>query len=107
MTVQQWLGQVREADDEIKILRRSMFDAWALATRTTPSLDGVAVQHSADPHRFDGIAELDEAIYDRIHDLSSMKAQAVRVISLLPAPIRQRHSARISSFLRLRSRPRT
>ena len=89
MTAQEWLNQVREVDDEIRILRRSMLDAWALATSTTPTLDGVAVQHSADPHRFDGVAELDEAIYDRIRELSAMKAQAVRVIAALPDP-RQR-----------------
>ena len=90
MTAQNWLTQVREADEEIQILRRSMFDAWAQATRTTPSLDTVAVQHSPDPHRFDGIAELDEAIYDRIRDLSAMKAQAVRVIGMLPDPAQRK-----------------
>ena len=89
MNAQKWLTQVREADEEIQILRRSMFDAWALATSTTPTLDGIAVQTSHDPHRFDGIAELDEAIYDRIRELSAMKAKAVRVISTLPDP-RQR-----------------
>ena len=89
MTAQEWLLQVREADEEIQILRRSMFDAWALAVKTTPTLDGVGVQTSHDPHKFDGIAELDEAIYDRIRDLSAMKAQAVRIIALLPDP-RQR-----------------
>lgn len=89
MTAQEWLTQVREADEEIQILRRSMFDAWLLAIKTTPTLDGVAVQTSHDPHKFDGIAELDEAIYDRIRDLSAMKAQAVRVIAGLPDP-RQR-----------------
>jgi len=89
MTAQEWLNQVREVDDEIKVLRRSMFDAWAQATSTTPSLDGVAVQHSPDPHKFDGVAELDEAISDRIQELSAMKAQAVRIIALLSDP-RQR-----------------
>lgn len=89
MTAQEWLMQVREADDEIQILRRSMFDAWTLAVRTTPVLDGVGIHGSPDPHKFDGIAELDEAIYDRIRDLSAMKAQAVRVIAMLPDP-RQR-----------------
>ena len=89
MNAQEWLQQVRAADDEIQILRRSMFDAYAQATSTTAPLDGVVVQHSADPHRFDGIAELDEAIYDRIRDLSAMKAQAVRTIARLPDP-RQR-----------------
>ncbi len=89
MTAQEWLTQVRDADDEIQILRRSMFDAWALATRTTPVLDGVGISGTPDPHKFDGIAALDEAIYDRIRDLSEMKAQAVRIIALLPDP-RQR-----------------
>ena len=89
MTVQEWLAQVRAADEEIKLLRRSMFDAWMQAVRTTPSLDGLGVQNNADPHRFDGIAELDEAIYERIRDLSALKAQAVRIIALLPDP-RQR-----------------
>lgn len=89
MDIVEWLQQVREADDEILLLRRSMFDAWALATKTTPTLDGVAVQHSSDPHRYDSIAELDEAIYDRIRELSSMKAKAVRIIAQLPDP-RQR-----------------
>ena len=89
MTAKEWLTQVREADEEIQILRRSMFDAWLQAVKTTPTLDGVVVQHSADPHRFDGIAELDEAIYDRIRELSAMKARAVRVIAMLSDP-RQR-----------------
>lgn len=90
MTPQEWLTQVREADDEIQILRRSMFDAWAQAVKTTPTLDGVAVQTSHDPHKFDGIAELDEAIYDRIRDLSAMKAQAVRTIAQLPDPAQRK-----------------
>ena len=89
MTAQEWLGQVRDADDEIQLLRRSMFDAYLAVTSTTPRLDGVRTQSSPDPHRFDSIAELDEAIYDRIRELSALKAQAVRVISALPDP-RQR-----------------
>lgn len=89
MNAHEWLSQVREVDDEILVLRRSMFNAWALATSTTPSLDGVAVQTSHDPHKFDGVAELDEAIYDRIRELSAMKAKAVRAIAALPDP-RQR-----------------
>ena len=89
MTVQSWLQQVREADDEVKVLRKTAYNTWLLAVHTTPSLDGVAVQHSPDPHKFDGIAELDEAIYDRIQELVAMKAQAVRIISMLPDP-RQR-----------------
>lgn len=88
MTAQEWLRQVRDADDEIQLLRRSMFDAWVLATRTTPGMD-VVVQHSPNPHKFDVCAELDEAIYERIRDLSAMKAQAVRVIGHLSDP-RQR-----------------
>ena len=89
MNAHEWLSQVREVDDEILVLRRSMFNAWALATSTTPSLDGVAVQTSHDPHKFDGVAELDETIYDRIRELSALKAKAVRVISGLEDP-RQR-----------------
>ena len=89
MTAEQWLKQVREVDDEILLLRQSMLDAWTQATGTTVSLDGVAVQHSSDPHSFDRVAELDETIYDRIHELSAMKAQAVRAISRLQDP-RQR-----------------
>lgn len=88
-TAQEWLLQVREADEEIHLLRRTMYDAWLQAVRTTPSLDGLPVQHSPDPHKFDGIAELDEAIYDRIRELSAIKARAVRVIAMLPDP-RQR-----------------
>lgn len=90
MTAKQWLSQVREADEEIQILRRSMFDAWLQAVKTTPTLDGVVVQRSTDPHRFDGIAELDEAIYDRIRELSAMKAEAVRVIARLPDPAQRK-----------------
>ncbi len=89
MTAQEWLQQVREVDDEVQILRRSMFDAYALATKTTAGLDGVAVQASPDPHKFDGVAELDEAIWERIRMLSAMKAKAVRVIGALQDP-RQR-----------------
>lgn len=95
MSVQEWLTQVRAVDEEIGILRRSMFDTWMQAVRTTPSLDGVAVQHSADVHRFDGIAELDEAIYNRIRDLAAMKAQAVRLIALLPDP---RHRQLLTAY---------
>ena len=89
MTAQAWLQQVREADEEIQILRRSMYDAWLNATKTTPSLDGVGVKSASDPHKYDLIAELDEAIADRIRELSGMKAQAVRLIATLTDP-RQR-----------------
>lgn len=86
MTAEKWLRQVREVDDEILLLRRSMLDAWTQATGTTISTDGVPVQSSSDPHKFDRMAELDETIYNRIHELSSMKAAAVRAISQLEDP---------------------
>ena len=89
MTAQAFLEQAREADEEILLLRRSMYDAWLLATNTTPRLDGIGVQSSPDPHRFDSVAELDEAIYDRVRELSALKARAVRAIASLQDP-RQR-----------------
>lgn len=89
MTAAEWLTQIRAADDEILVLRRSMYDAWVNLTGSTPWLDGIGAQNSPDPHRFDGVAELDEAIHDRIRELSAMKAHAVRVIAQLPDP-RQR-----------------
>ena len=89
LTARDWLDQVRAADDEIAVLRRTMLNSWMIATKTTATLDGVAVQQTPSPHRYDGIAELDEAIYDRIRDLSALKAQAVRIIALLQDP-RQR-----------------
>lgn len=89
MTAKEWLEQVREADEEIERLRHAVLDTWLQLTRTTPSFTAAAVQSTPEPHRYDAVAILDEAVYDRIRDLSAMKAQAVRVICALPDP-RQR-----------------
>lgn len=89
MDAKQWLEAVRHVDDEVAVLRRSMFDAYALATSGVAQLDGVRAQTSLDPHKFDRIAILDEAVYDRIQELCAMKAQAVNVITKLDDP-RQR-----------------
>lgn len=89
MTAKAWLEEVRHVDDEVAVLRRSMFDAYAMATSATSRLSEAKAQTSPDPHKFDRIAILDEAIYDRIAELSAMKAKAVKVISSLEDP-RQR-----------------
>lgn len=89
MDAKQWLEAVRHVDDEVAVLRRSMFDAYALATSGVAQLDGVRAQTSLDPHKFDRIAILDEAVYDRIQELCALKAQAVNVITKLDDP-RQR-----------------
>lgn len=89
MTAKEWLEQVREADEEIERLRHAVLDTWLQLTRTTPTVSAAAVQSTPEPHRYDAVAILDEAVYDRIRDLSAMKAQAVRVICALPDP-RQR-----------------
>ena len=89
MDAKQWLESVRHVDDEVAVLRRSMFDAYALVTSGVAQLEGVRTSGSPDPHKFDRIAILDEAVYDRIQELSALKAQAVNVISKLADP-RQR-----------------
>lgn len=90
MSARELLEQVREADDEILILRRSVWDTWAKLTSTTAAPDGVVVQHTADPHRLDAVADLDDAVYARIAELSAMKARAVRLISGLASPMQRK-----------------
>ena len=86
MSARELLEQVREADEEIILLRQSVWDTWSKLTSTTAPLDGVVVQHSADPHRLDAVGELDGAVYSRISELSAMKARAVRLITGIPSP---------------------
>ena len=90
MSARELLEQVREADDEILLLRRSVWDTWAKLTSTTAALDGVVVQHTSDPHRLDAVADLDDAVYARIAELSAMKARAVRLISRLTIPAQRK-----------------
>lgn len=90
MSARELLEQVREADDEILLLRRSVWDTWAKLTSTTAAVDGVVVQHTSDPHRLDAVADLDEAVYARIAELSAMKARAVRMISGLASPMQRK-----------------
>lgn len=89
MTAKEWLEAVRHVDDEVAVLRRSMFDAYSQLTSGVAQMNAAPVHGSPDPHKFDRVAILDEAIYDRIAELSAMKAQAVNVISRLEDP-RQR-----------------
>lgn len=89
MTAKEWLEAVRHVDDEVAVLRRSMFDAYSQLTSGVAQMNAAPVHGSPDPHKFDRVAILDEAIYDRIAELSAMKAQAVNVISRLADP-RQR-----------------
>ena len=90
MSARELLEQVREADEEILLLRQSVWDTWAKLTSTTAPLDGVVVQHTADPHKLDAVADLDDAVCARIRELSAMKAQAVRLITGLSNPSQRR-----------------
>jgi DNA-directed RNA polymerase sigma subunit (sigma70/sigma32) len=90
MSARELLEQVREADGEIDILRESVWSTWARLTSTTAAMDGVVVQHSADPHALDAVGDLDSAVYARIAELSAMKARAVRLISGLESPAQRR-----------------
>lgn len=90
MGARELLEQVREADEEIALLQRSVYDTWVRLTSTTASPDGAPVQRSADPHRMDAIGEMDDAVCQRIRELSAMKARAVRLIGALPSPSQRR-----------------
>ena len=90
MSARELLEQVREADDEILLLRRSVWDTWAKLTSTTAPVDGVVVQHTADPHKLDAVGDLDDAVYARIAELSAMKARAVRLIGRLASPMQRK-----------------
>ena len=89
MSARELLEQVREADGEIILLRQSVWETWAKLTSTTAPLDGVVVQHTADPHKLDAVGELDGVVYSRIAELSAMKARAVRLIASIPSPVQR------------------
>ena len=89
MTIQEQLMDIRDADAEIETLRLSMFDAWLQATRITAELDGISVQSTPEPHKYDTIAILDSAIGDRLRRLNAQRARAIELIGDAPTSLQR------------------
>lgn len=67
MTAKQYLNRARYLDTEIEVLLKAKQAAYEAVTRTTQNYDSDGATGSKDPHKYDRIAELIEAI-DRKND---------------------------------------
>lgn len=86
MTVKQELAQLREADLEIAILENTRAAAFAQATRATVTPTDTGIKSQIDPHRFDGLAILDDELVRRINALAAAKTNTVKRIYQLEKP---------------------
>lgn len=89
MTASKALSLSREITREICVLERAREAAFNQATRITAAISTDRIDHSSDPHPFDTLAILDDAICTRLRTLAEKKAAALRMINSLDDP-RQR-----------------
>lgn len=83
MTAKEWLSRARTVERELAALYATREEEIARLTRSVQSLSGDPVQTSKDPHAFDRLGELAEAIESRELELRRIKADTIVAISLL------------------------
>lgn len=82
MTVYQWLNRARNVSSEVDIIERSRREEYERVTAIASQLSGSAgVTSTPNPHRFDRLAEYDEALARRENELLTVKAEIAAAIS--------------------------
>ena len=75
-----WLMRGWKLDREINALQRMLDDTRLMVISTTANLQGVSVQSTKDPHKYDRLLELDDEINTRVDELVAIKLEIERVV---------------------------
>ena len=81
--VKQWLWRARWIDKEIASLLKTRENEYSRLTSITAQLTGMTVSSTKDPHKYDRLSELDDAITRNINELNRTKAEILDAISRL------------------------
>lgn len=84
MTAKAWLSRARTIERELATLSEAKEIMITQLTKATQLIAGEVVQSSKDPHKFDRLGELAEAIESRTKELDNVKAEILRGINRVP-----------------------
>lgn len=84
MNAKTWLNRARTIEEELEVLHRARAIMIAQLTKGTQDTTGDVVQSTKDPHRFDHLGELAEAIDSRTRELDRVKAEILRGVNKVP-----------------------
>lgn len=90
MTSKQWLSRALRIDGEIYSLMETRDREKQKLLNIVQKLDGDPVQSTKDPHKYDRLVELNEAIDGLIDGQLAIKAEIVKTIGQLDKPVYRR-----------------
>ena len=80
----QWLNRARKIDREINQDLELIRNTHERLTNVTQALDAITVSGTKDPHKFDSLVEMEDAINAKIDELVNIKTEIFRLLSRLP-----------------------
>ena len=80
----QWLNRARKIDREIDKDLELIRHTRDRLTNVTQALDAITVSGTKDPHKFDSLVEMEDAINAKIDELVNIKTEIFRLLSRLP-----------------------
>lgn len=80
----QWLNRARKIDREINQDLELIRHTHERLTNVTQVLDAITVSGTKDPHKFDSLVEMEDAINAKIDELVNIKTEIFRLLSRLP-----------------------
>lgn len=80
----QWLNRARKIDREINQDLELIRHTHERLTNVTQALDAITVSGTKDPHKFDSLVEMEDAINAKIDELVNIKTEIFRLLSRLP-----------------------
>ena len=90
MNTKQWLNRARNIDKEINSLLKQKDKMRDMVLSITSSYDAIVVSGTKDPHKFDRLVELNEAIDCLIDRQLEIKTEIITTIGQMDKPIYQR-----------------
>lgn len=81
--VKQWLWRARGIDKEIASLQKYREKEYERLTSITAQLSGMTVSSTKDPHKYDSLSELNDAIDRSIKELEKIKSEILDAINRL------------------------
>ena len=84
MTTKEWFARGRRLDMHIKSLMATRDKLWASAEAITPNYDGIVVDGTKDPHKYDGLVQMEDMIDREVDRLYAIKQEILAVILAMP-----------------------
>lgn len=80
MTTKEWFSRGRRLDDHINSLLSTRDKLKASAESITPNYDGLVVDGTKDPHKYDGLVAMEDMIDREIDRLYDIKQEILTVV---------------------------